>query len=256
MLVKEALVDRYDASPLFVQYVPLALPQLHDFTVANEIILDDMSKSNYKHNQTKRKWCPKFALHHCNVLHMLDKWTFKTVKYTYRTNHSKFLGSSVTMETRIHPTSRSKQPAKVDFRQKGNEFINSKSFIKRTIALYFKLELAVKNWKFDEEIVIIHTENLYADEIWKFSLLLSFNTLRPKQNCRHFADAIFPFLKISLKFLPKVWIDNIPALVQIIVWPVTSNYLNQWWLIYLPIYRSFGLNQLNILHPCSNRHFG
>ena len=55
-----------------------------------------------------------------------------------------------------------------------------------------------------------------------------FNTLRPRQNGRHFADGIFKriFLnenilipiKISLKFVPKGSINNIPALVQIVAW--------------------------------------
>ena len=53
-------------------------------------------------------------------------------------------------------------------------------------------------------------------------------TLRPRQNGRHFADNIFKFiffhenawilLKISLKFVPNVRINNIPALVQIMAW--------------------------------------
>ena len=53
-------------------------------------------------------------------------------------------------------------------------------------------------------------------------------TLRPRQNGRHFADDIFKriFLneniwipiKISLKFVPKGSINNIPALVQIMAW--------------------------------------
>ena len=56
----------------------------------------------------------------------------------------------------------------------------------------------------------------------------SVNTLRPRQNRRHFADDTFNSiflndnarisLKISLKFVPKVWINNIPALVQIMAW--------------------------------------
>ena len=51
---------------------------------------------------------------------------------------------------------------------------------------------------------------------------ISFNTLRPRMNDRHFADDIFKCifmnddvrisLKISLKFVPKVTIYNIPAL--------------------------------------------
>ena len=54
------------------------------------------------------------------------------------------------------------------------------------------------------------------------------NTLRPRQYGRHFADDIFksiflnenvwiPF-KISLKFVPKGRINNIPALVQVMAW--------------------------------------
>ena len=54
------------------------------------------------------------------------------------------------------------------------------------------------------------------------------NTLRPRQNGRHFADDIFKriFLneniwipiKISLKFVPMGSINNIPALAQIMAW--------------------------------------
>ena len=55
-----------------------------------------------------------------------------------------------------------------------------------------------------------------------------FNTLRPRQNGRHFADDIFNCvflnenvwipIKISLKFVPKGPIHHIPALVQIMAW--------------------------------------
>ena len=54
------------------------------------------------------------------------------------------------------------------------------------------------------------------------------NTLRPRENGRHFADDIFKRIfmnenlwipiKISLKFVPKGPINNIPALVQIMAW--------------------------------------
>ena len=54
------------------------------------------------------------------------------------------------------------------------------------------------------------------------------NTVRPTQNGRHFADDTFKLLflnenigisiKISLKFLPKGPINNIPALVQVMAW--------------------------------------
>ena len=54
------------------------------------------------------------------------------------------------------------------------------------------------------------------------------NTLRPRQNGRHFTDDIFKriffnenvwiSIKISLKFVPKVPINKIPALFQIMAW--------------------------------------
>ena len=60
------------------------------------------------------------------------------------------------------------------------------------------------------------------------SKVSALKTLRPKQNGRHFADDIFKCnfvnenvcipIQISLKFVPKVPIKNIPALVQIIGW--------------------------------------
>ena len=58
--------------------------------------------------------------------------------------------------------------------------------------------------------------------------LLLVNTLRPRQNGRHFPDDIFKriflnenvwiSIKISLKFVPKGPINNIPAWVQIMAW--------------------------------------
>ena len=57
---------------------------------------------------------------------------------------------------------------------------------------------------------------------------IRFNTLRPRQNGRHFADDIFKCIfvneniwipiKISLRFVPSGPINNIPALVQILAW--------------------------------------
>ena len=54
------------------------------------------------------------------------------------------------------------------------------------------------------------------------------NTLRPRQNGRHFAVDTFNrifvnenvriMIKFSLKFVPKGQINNIPALVQIMAW--------------------------------------
>ena len=57
---------------------------------------------------------------------------------------------------------------------------------------------------------------------------MPFNTLRPRKNGRHFADDNFKCIflnenvwipvKISLKYVPKGPINNIPALVQIMAW--------------------------------------
>ena len=54
------------------------------------------------------------------------------------------------------------------------------------------------------------------------------NTLRPRQNGRHFPDDIFKcifvnknvfvLIKISLNFVPNARIDKIPSLVQIMAW--------------------------------------
>ena len=59
-------------------------------------------------------------------------------------------------------------------------------------------------------------------------LIYCLNTLGPRQNGRHFADDIFKCiflnenvwisLKIALKFVPRVRINNIPTLVQIMAW--------------------------------------
>ena len=58
--------------------------------------------------------------------------------------------------------------------------------------------------------------------------LVWLNTLRPRQNGRHFADDIFKCIflnenvlipiQIPLKFIPKGLINNIPLLVQIMTW--------------------------------------
>ena len=60
------------------------------------------------------------------------------------------------------------------------------------------------------------------------ALMCLFNTLRPGRNEQHFADDIFKriffnenawiSIKISLKFVPKGPINNIPALIQMMAW--------------------------------------
>ena len=94
------------------------------------------------------------------------------------------------------------------------------------------------------------------------------NTLRPRQNGRYVADDIFKCiflnenvwisLKISLKFVPKVRINNIPALVLIMAWrrpggkplsePIMVSLLTH-------IYASLGLNELRGFEPMNITNF-
>ena len=77
--------------------------------------------------------------------------------------------------------------------------------------------------------------SLYLNHWWPVLLMHIYftqpqgvNPLRPRQNGRHFADDTFKrifvnenvriSIKISLKFVPKCPIDNIPALFQIMAW--------------------------------------
>ena len=71
---------------------------------------------------------------------------------------------------------------------------------------------------------------VYANLYFRESLtkVYPINTLRPRQNGRHFPDDILKWIflngnvwisiKISLKVVPEVPINNIPALVQIMAW--------------------------------------
>ena len=71
-------------------------------------------------------------------------------------------------------------------------------------------------------------EWLHATVSCGYNFCPSLNTLRPRQNGRRFADDVFKCtflnlnvwisLKMSLKFVPKFPINNIPALVQILTW--------------------------------------
>ena len=74
---------------------------------------------------------------------------------------------------------------------------------------------------------ILHAK-LYFIQPFHEVKYMELNTLRPRQNGRHFADNIFKWIfltesvwisiNISLKFVPIVQINNIPALVQIMAW--------------------------------------
>ena len=70
-----------------------------------------------------------------------------------------------------------------------------------------------------DEVMKSDAENVFEKSI----ISTLFNSLRPRQNGRHFADDIFKWIflnenvwipiKISLKFVPKGPINIIPALV-------------------------------------------
>ena len=82
--------------------------------------------------------------------------------------------------------------------------------------------------------------------------------LRPRQDDRHFADDIFKCIflnenvwflnKISLMFVPKSLINNIPALVQIMAWRrLGDKPLSEPMMFSLPTHRlyvSLGINEL------------
>ena len=95
--------------------------------------------------------------------------------------------------------------------------------------------LAINYYWFRKWIGAKQATNHYLNQWWSrlrthvcITRLRWLNTLRPRQNGRHFADDILKCIflngnvwipiEISLKFVPKGPIDNIPALVQIMAW--------------------------------------
>ena len=95
--------------------------------------------------------------------------------------------------------------------------------------------------------------------LWPKATSCAINTLRPRQNGRHFADDNFKCLflnenvwnsiKISLKFVRKVQLTIFQHWFR---WwlgadQATSHYLNQLWLDYRRIYASLGLNELKTM---------
>ena len=83
----------------------------------------------------------------------------------------------------------------------------------------------IRNWKWIQGVAVAILLNRGFGYCFDLNW---FNTLRPGQNGRHFADDIFKCIflnenvwiaiKISLKFVPKGPINNIQALVQIMAW--------------------------------------
>ena len=108
----------------------------------------------------------------------------------------------------------------------------------------------------DVNITWIIANRIVRNTFWS---ILCINTLRSRQNGRHFPDDIFKYIslneivwisiKISLKFVPKGPINYIPKLVQTMVGAgqATSHCLNQWWLVYWRIHASW------LTHICVTR---
>ena len=83
--------------------------------------------------------------------------------------------------------------------------------------------MGILSWIFNKALVIISNNPCFV-----LATYYDVNSLRPRQNGRHFADGTFKLffqnenvwisIKISLKFVPKAPINNIPSLVQIMAW--------------------------------------
>ena len=93
--------------------------------------------------------------------------------------------------------------------------------------------------------------------------IMSFNTLRPRQDGRHFADAIFTcnffnencciLINFSLKYVRKGPIDNNAALVQIMAWRRSGDKpLSETMMISLPMHICVTRPQCDNVHniPC------
>ena len=82
-------------------------------------------------------------------------------------------------------------------------------------------------------IINLYIYLFYSKRYVSVTYGVTVNTLRPRQNGRHFADDTFKCLflneniwipiKISLKIVPKGSINNIPALVQIMAWRLPGD---------------------------------
>ena len=110
--------------------------------------------------------------------------------------------------------------------------------------------------------------------VGQHDLYVPVNSLRPRPNRRPFADDIFKCIflnknewilpRISLKFVPKVRINNIPALGQIMAWrrpgdkPLSEPMMVD--LLTHIMYESLGLNELinfvvlSVFHCCRSHY--
>ena len=102
---------------------------------------------------------------------------------------------------------------------------------------------------------------LYSGNHYNWTDSLYINSLRPRPNRRHFADDIFKCIfenenewispRISPKFVPKVRINNIPALVQIMAWRRPGDKpLSEPMMVNLPTHICVSRLQLVKASPC------
>ena len=102
----------------------------------------------------------------------------------------------------------------------------------------YKIIFLVKWRNISMSTLTIMYHNFVLLNIWEYRQVIChpyfplslkcINTLRLRQNGRHFADDVFKciflnenviiLLKISLQFVPKGPINNIPSLVQVMAW--------------------------------------
>ena len=105
----------------------------------------------------------------------------------------------------------------------------------------------------------------------KYSQKPHFETSRPRQHDRHFADDTFKniflnvnvsiVIKNSLKFVPKGLTNKIPVMIQTMTWrrsrDKTSHYLKQWQWDYRHTYTPLGLSELThwgrVTHICVSK---
>ena len=101
------------------------------------------------------------------------------------------------------------------------------------------LPRAVGQWYMSSPVFLFILQVMVAMVTWRngcggrdFYLVSTLNTLRSRQNGHHFTDNILNSffsenvsvsIKISIKFLPRCPINNIPALVQIMAWRRTGD---------------------------------
>ena len=117
-----------------------------------------------------------------------------------------------------------------------------------------KYDNSGKGWYFrfdddDEMSLYLRIRKIFHRQVKQLRLSMkpraTLNSLRPRQNGCHFADEIFKWIflnenvwisiNISLKFVPRGPINNIPTLVQVMVWrPPGDKPLSEPMLVRLP----------------------